>query len=57
MYDYAITFEGEIAFMWQRITPVSMLFAANRYGAIIYGVLAIASGYATSGEVSIASSA
>ena len=48
-----VTIDGEIAFMWQRkVTPVGVLFAANRYGAVAYGILAIASGYASAEHVS-----
>ena len=52
-FEYLLTLEGEIAFIWRRrISPVGILFVMNRYGALVYGALAIASGYTSSDAVS-----
>ena len=46
MYDYALTVQDEVSLVWKhKLSPVSFLFAVNRYGALCYGVLGVLSGY------------
>ena len=53
LYEHAITLDDEIEFMWKRkLSPVTGLFIANRYSALLYGVLALTTGFVLDSEVS-----
>jgi hypothetical protein len=52
LYEHAITFDKEVEFIWKRKrSPITFLFVANRYGAALYGVLAIVAGYVRDSKV------
>ena len=52
VYEHIITLGEEIELIWGRkFSPVSVLFAVNRYGALLYGALAVSAGYVVDHEV------